>query len=116
MSDEIERLREEIRFVNEKNEELTKQLNERNSEIQIHRSEEERQTKQTANALDQLQKKIDILEEEKQQFIKNNENWVQTYNTTMDLVYQMAFNLLNVYNSRRLVSMGAQNGNTPNSV
>ena len=84
------------------NEDYREQLNRRNSEVQI-----------LNHAIEQL--KIDILElesrnkkleEEKEQFIKNQDNWVKQYNLTMDLVYQGAFNLMNIYTSRRLNPVG----------
>lgn len=84
------------------NEDYREQLNRRNSEIQI-----------LNHAIEQL--KIDILElesrnkkleEEKEQFIKNQDNWVKQYNLTMDLVYQGAFNLMNIYTNRRLNPVG----------
>ena len=83
-------------------EEFRKQLNQRNSEIQIlnHAIEQLKINKM------ELESKNKKLEEEKEQFIKNQDNWVKQYNITMDLLFQGAFNLMNIYTNRRLNPVG----------
>jgi outer membrane murein-binding lipoprotein Lpp len=88
----------------EKAEEYRAQLNQRNSEIQILNQAIE----QLKINIMELEGKNQKLEEEKAQFIKNADNWVKQYNVTMDLIYQGAFNLLNIYTNRRLNPVGVE--------
>jgi len=85
-------------------EEYREQLNQRNSEIQILNQAIE----QLKINIMELEGKNQKLEEEKQQFIKNADNWAKQYNITMDLIYQGAFNLLNIYTNRRLNPVGVE--------
>ena len=85
-------------------EEYREQLNQRNSEVQILNHAIE----QLKINIMELESKNKKLEEEKAEFIKNADNWVKQYNVTMDLVYQGAFNLMNIYTNRRLNPVGVE--------
>lgn len=89
---------EKLDQANNKLEEFRFNLNQTTSQLQIS-SEENKQLK---SKIEELKKNIEQLEAEKIQFLNNQTQWVKQYNTTMELFYQNAFNLLNVYNSRRL--------------
>jgi outer membrane murein-binding lipoprotein Lpp len=94
--------------MSEKEEEYREQLNQRNSEVQIlnHAVEQLK-----INILE-LESKNKKLEEEKEQFIKNQDNWVKQYNVTMDLLFQGAFNLMNIYTNRRLNPVGVEDASS----
>lgn len=81
---------------------LTKQLNQRNSDCQLLTEEK----KQLEEKVRQLENQIEQYEGDIEQFKLNQENWVKQYNITMDLVYQGAFNLMNIYTNRRLNPVG----------